>query len=134
MIEYNQEIIGYITYFENVTKASVKDCFFEGDYLVFVVDQGQLRNALGKGGEKVRKVSARTKKKVKILEFNKDVTRFVLNLLYPMKPEVVLEEDNVVIKTTSNKEKGQIFGREKSNFKRVQAMVKKYFKIDVRVE
>ena len=54
-MKFDMQIIGYVTYFENLTKASVKDCFLEGDSLVFVVDQGQLRKALGKGGEKVRR-------------------------------------------------------------------------------
>ena len=71
---------------------------------------------------------------MKIIEFNNDPARFVLNLLYPLRPEVVLENDNVVIKTTSNKEKGQIFGREKSNFKRIQDIMKKYYKIEIKIE
>ncbi len=128
------QTIGFINFFEQTTQAKVKDCFYENETLVFIVNEGQIHRALGKGGEKIRKVSARTKKKVKLIEFSSNPCRFVLNLLYPLKPEVVLEADTIIIKTANNKEKGQIFGREKTNLKRIQSIVNKFFPLTIKIE
>lgn len=134
MISYDTEIIGFITYFEKATGTTVKDCFYEGDVLVVVVQPGQLRKALAHHGEKIRNVSALTQKKIKLIEFNPEVEQFILNLLYPLKPKVFVTENSVVIKTQDIREKGQVFGREKTNLKRIQGIVNKYFKVQVSVD
>tara|TARA_Y100000310_G_C20690685_1_gene821991 strand:+ start:2537 stop:2941 length:405 start_codon:yes stop_codon:yes gene_type:complete len=134
MIQLDQRVIGFINVFERTTRASVKDCFEEGDVLVFVVQPGQIRKAVGKGGENIKRVSYLTKKKIKVIEFSDSPAKFVSNLLYPMKAEIELRDNVLVIKSKDNKEKGRIFGREKSNLKRIQKMADKYFKIEVAVE
>lgn len=133
MIQYDMQIIGLINLFEKNTGAKVKDCFNDGDVLVFVVQQKELKKALENKGEKVRRLSAITKKRIRIIEFNEDPVKFVLNLLYPLRPEVSLEEDHILIKGKDAREKGQIFGREKTNFKHIQGIVRKYFKIELKV-
>ena len=49
MITLNQEIIGFINIFENITGASVKDCFLEDEKIIFVVNPGSMGLAIGKG-------------------------------------------------------------------------------------
>jgi transcription termination/antitermination protein NusA len=133
-IEYDLRLIGFINIFEKISRAKVKDCFEEEGVLVFVVQQGEARKAIGKGGETVKKLSDKFRKKLKIIEFNNDPKIFIRNLLFPLKPKVELKEDHLVIVSKDNKEKGQIFGREKSRLKKLQAIVKKYFKVEVKVE
>ncbi|MDP3918872.1 MAG: NusA-like transcription termination signal-binding factor [Nanoarchaeota archaeon] len=130
----DQRLIGFINIFERMTRAKIKDCFEEGDTLVFVVQPGEIRKAIGPGGENIRKASEKFKKKIKVIQFNDNIEKFVLNLLYPLKPEVELKEDKLVIKAKDNREKGLIFGREKSRLKGIQDTVNKYFKVDVVVE
>jgi len=127
------QIIGLINVFEKSTGAKVKDCFNEGDVLVFVVQQKELRKALEGHGEKIRRLSNIMKKRIKVIEFNEDIVKFVLNLLYPMRPEVELVDGQLVIKGKDAKEKGQIFGREKTNLRRIQGLVTKYFKVEIKV-
>tara|TARA_Y100000310_G_C20665613_1_gene807313 strand:+ start:1789 stop:2196 length:408 start_codon:yes stop_codon:yes gene_type:complete len=134
VIQYDLRLIGFINIFEKISRAKVKDCFEEEGALVFVVQQGEARKAIGKGGETVRKLSDKFRKKLKIIEYNNDPKRFVKNLLFPLKPEVEFKENYLVIKSKDNKEKGQIFGREKSRLKKIQSIVNKYFKIEVKVE
>ncbi len=128
MITYSMETIGYINLFEKSTGAHVKDCFFENEKLVFIVDQGEIGKAVGKGGSNVKHMSMIVKKPVKVIEFNNEPVEFVKTLLYPLKPKgVVAEDDKIIIKTNDVKEKGQVYGREKTNLKRIQDVVSKYF-------
>jgi N utilization substance protein A len=127
--------IGFINIFENLTHAGVKDCFAEGDSLVFIIDQGQMGLAIGKGGVNIKNACSVFKKDIKAYEFNPEPVEFVKNLLYPIKPKAVERKDNlVVIKTADSVEKGKVFGREKTNLKRIQEIVSKYFEVEIKVE
>lgn len=135
MVSFDMKTIGFINVFENLTHASVKDCFAEGDSLVFIIDTGQMGLAIGKGGVNIKNASSVFKKDIKIYEFNPEPVEFVKNLLYPLKPKAVERQDNiVVIKTSDSVEKGKVFGREKTNLKRIQEIVNKYFQVEIKVE
>ena len=73
-------------------------------------------------------------KQVKIIQFNNNIEKFALGLLYPLKPETELREGKLILKTKDGREKGKIFGREKSNLRRIQSLINKYFKVEVLVE
>lgn len=134
MVVYDTETIGFITYFEKTTSSKVKDCFYEGDMLVVVVQPGQLKKILAHHGEKIRTVAAQTRKRIRLIEFHPEAEKFVLQLLYPLRPKVSLIDDKVVITPFDTHEKGQVFGREKTNLKRIQGIVKKYFNVEIIVE
>lgn len=135
MVSFDMKTIGFINMFEKLTHAAVKDCFSEGDSLVFVVEHGQMGLAIGKAGVNIKKASSVFKKEIKVFEFNPEPVRFVQNLLFPLKPKEVVREDSVVvIKTSDTVEKGKVFGREKTNLKRIQQIVSKYFDVEVKVE
>ncbi|MFA5887412.1 MAG: NusA-like transcription termination signal-binding factor [Candidatus Nanoarchaeia archaeon] len=135
MVSFDMKTIGFINIFENLTHAGVKDCFAEGDSLVFIIDQGQMGLAIGKGGVNIKNACSVFKKDIKAYEFNPEPVEFVKNLLYPIKPKAVERKDNlVVIKTADSVEKGKVFGREKTNLKRIQEIVSKYFEVEIKVE
>jgi transcription termination/antitermination protein NusA len=131
---FDIKILGYINTFEKFTRSRVKDCFIDDGVLTFIIFQGDLGKALGKKGETLRKASAKFKKKIKLIEFNSDQKKFILNLVYPLKPEVVITDDKIVIQAKNNFEKGKIFGREKENYKKLKELIKKYFKKELVLE
>ncbi len=135
MISYSQEIIGYINVFERATRAHVKDCFVDEGVLVFVINQGDIGKALGKGGINIKKLGFKLKKRIKLIEYSTDIKRFVRNLVYPIKPvEINIIENNIIVKCANNKEKGQIYGRNKENLKKINELIKKYFKTEISLE
>ncbi|MEK6864672.1 MAG: NusA-like transcription termination signal-binding factor [Nanoarchaeota archaeon] len=135
MVSFDMKTIGFINIFENLTHAGVKDCFAEGDSLVFIIDQGQMGLAIGKGGVNIKNACSVFKKDIKVFEFDPEPSKFVLNLLYPIHPKEVVRSDNfVIIRTKDSVEKGKVFGREKTNLKRIQEIVKKYFDVEIKVE
>lgn len=131
---FDQKILGYINLFEKTTRASVKDCFEEADALIFIVQPGEIGKAIGKGGETIKRVNVIFKRKVKIIEFNSSPERFLRNLLYPMKIDVGVRDNKLVVKTTNSREKGQIYGRERENFKRLKGLIDRYFKLELVLE
>ncbi len=135
MVTFSMETIGYINLFERATNARVKDCLIEEGKLVFIVDEGEVGKAVGKNGINVKQLSEKLKKQVKIIEFNHDPIKFLGTLLYPAKPEEITQEDGkLIIKTHDIKEKGQIYGREKTNLKRIQDYFSKYFPHKIEIQ
>lgn len=135
MITLSQEIIGYINVFEKATGASVKDCFLEDGVIVFVVNQGNIGLAIGKGGRNIKQVSSLLRKNVNVIEFNPDPITFIKNLLSPIAPkELKLQDSTIIIMPHDVKEKGKIYGRERTNFKRLQEIVYKYFQLNLKIE
>jgi len=131
---FDIKILGYIKIFENLTKARVKDCFTDDKELIFIVNEGEIGKAIGKQGSTIKMVSEKFKKKIKVIEYNSKPEKFVLNLIYPLKPEVTIKDNKIIIKTSSNQEKGKIFGRGRENFKKLSNLINKYFKLILSLE
>lgn len=128
-MKFDNRIIGYITTFENITRTSVKDCFFKDDELIFIVQPGQLGKAIGKNGSNVKLLAGKLKHKLRVIGFDIDPLRFVSNLLYPLKEfEIEMNDDKIVIKAEDRRIRGKIYGRERSNFKWINELLNEYFK------
>ncbi|MBT6995792.1 NusA-like transcription termination signal-binding factor [Candidatus Woesearchaeota archaeon] len=127
-MKINLELIQYINYFERTTKSKVKDCFFEGEKLIFLVQPGQARIAIGKQGINVKKFTEKTGKKIKIIEFNEDPLIFVKSLISPVRADnIEQEEETIIITVQSTKDKGLLIGRNAKNLENLKKHVQKYF-------
>lgn len=128
-MKFDTKLIGYMNTFENYTRVSVKDCFFNENELIFVVDFFLLGKVIGKSGENIKKLALKIKHRIRVIGFSDDIVKFVQNILYPLKGfEISKEENKVVISTEDMKLKGKIFGRDRSNLKFINELVKRYFK------
>lgn len=127
-MKLNLETIQFINFFEKLTRTRVKDCFFENEKLIFIVNPGQARKAVGKNGVNAKKFSEKTNKRIKIIEFNPNPVLFIKSLISPIKPESIEKEDKIInIKVNSTKEKGLLIGRNSKNLENLKKLVKKYF-------
>ena len=131
-ITYDQELMKIISFFESMTGARVKDCFKEGeDLLTFVVEEGEIGKAIGKGGSNIRRVESALNRKIKIVEFNPDLTIFTRNLIMPLRAENIQLKDGVLfIKGGDAKVRGMLIGRDSKNLKSNKEIIKKYFNIE----
>ncbi len=122
-MKLTQESINNINLFETLTGAKVKDCLQEDGKLVFLVEEGNVKRALGKEGSNVKRISKILKKDIKIVAFSTDVCRFVGNLIYPNKADEIIQEDKIVnIKVDDIIVKGRIFGRSRENLKKINSI------------
>lgn len=134
--KYDISLMGYINLFESLSKVKVKDAYVKDNTIVFIVEEGGLGRALGKNGSNVKKLVELIKKKIKLIEFNSKVERFIKNFIYPIKAESIILEDEVVkIRVMGAKTKGLLIGRESKNLKELRAVVSRFFKIkDIKIE
>jgi NusA-like KH domain protein len=128
---YDVELIKIINLFENVTRARVKDAFYMKEILTFVVFEGDMFKALGKNLVNLHKIEDMLQRKVKIVEFNSDLIKFLSNLLYPYKVKEIIQEEKIVtVKDDDTKTKGLIIGAKAQNLRAYESIVKKYFDIE----
>ncbi len=128
-IKYDAQLLKLMTLFERVTRTHVKDAFYDNnELLTFVVPQKDIGKAIGKNASNVKKLKDMLKRNIKIVAFNSSPTKFVENLIYPIKARVEKQENTITIAGNDTKTKGILIGRNKSNIKNTEKIVKKYFK------
>ena len=133
-IKYDADVINFINFFEKLTKASVKDVILKDDRLTFIVNEGQLRKAIGKNGVNIRKLEHMFKRRIRVVEFSSDVCEFVKNLLMPLEISNIYKENEMVkIKADGLRLKSILIGRDRRNLNHLKDIVKKYFKYDLEV-
>jgi NusA-like KH domain protein len=132
---YDAETMKYSAIFETLTQVPLKDCFKDGEEIIFVVMPGFIAKAIGKQGINVRKISGAINKNIHIIEFNPDITQFVKNLVRADGVDILEQEGIIIIKCPDTKTKGFVFGREKEKFKKMAGIVTRYFTPkEIRVE
>ena len=132
-IKYDINLMKFISFFENLTRAKVKDCIDSGSgsSLIFVVQKGEIGKAIGKNASNIKRLENMLKRKVRIIEYDEDVVKFVRNVLAPIKvEEVELVDSKVVIRDNDMKKKGMVIGRDASNLKKHKEIVSRYFPIE----
>jgi transcription termination/antitermination protein NusA len=132
-VKLDQETLGLSSLMERITGARVKDCFRDDadETIYFIVEIGQLGKAVGKGGVNIKRVQREFNKKIKVIEFRSNVASFIKNIIYPLKVEEILQEDNIIfIKESSKKTKSLLIGREGKNLKLINRAVKRFFDVN----
>ncbi len=135
-IKYTKELLDIMGLFSAVTHAHLKDCFEIDETFYFVVEPGQIGKAVGKSAVNVKKLQEKLKKKIKIVEFNPTLVRFVTNFIFPFKVDSIEEEEGIItIKSQDRQTKGLLIGRNAKNLKIMTDVVKRYFTIsEIKVE
>ncbi len=130
-IKYDLDLMKFISLFESLTNANVKDCISNEDMLIFIVDEGQIGKAVGKNGANVKRLSSMLKKKLKVVEFNADKLQFIKNYIYPLKATDIQEENNIItISGPDTKTRGLLIGRNAKNLNDLKDIVKRFFEFE----
>jgi len=126
----------YIALFESVSGASVKDCIIdeEGGRAIFIVNQGQVGIAIGKGGRNIHTLERMTGKKHEIIEYSEDPIQFIKNALKPAAVREVrvterTDGKKMAVVTINPKDKGVAIGKNGKNAERLRFLAKRYFDI-----
>ena len=62
MREFDIETIGAIVVFENTTGTEVRDCIITEDAIYFLVNEGKVGVAIGKGGQVIKNAEKKFRK------------------------------------------------------------------------
>lgn len=128
--------IKYVSLFEAATGASVVDCIDSGDVIVFIVADGELKKALSKKGAKIQQFSRMVKKKIKVIEYSPDPSKFLENALLParvIEPIRITERTNgkkIAVVTVDPKDKGIAIGKNGKTIELIRLIAKRHHQID----
>ncbi len=122
--------------FQNVTGATARDCVEDEkqNRVIFVVNEGKMGLAIGKGGSHIKNLQNIVKRNVEIVEYSDDPIKFLKNILNSkLVSEVKMNkrDDGTLqaIVTVDPKKKGIVVGREGRNAEKARLLAKRYFEI-----
>ncbi len=136
-ITFTTDSIRLLTVFENITNVAVKDCFVNGDTVYYIVEEGKIGLAIGKGGKSIRHVEKVLGKKIKVYEHSSDPVEFVKHLIPVSKGVSIIDEDgkSVVEITVNKQDRGIVIGRGGERIKIYKEILRRIHNItDLRVK
>jgi N utilization substance protein A len=126
----------YIALFESITSATVKDCIIDDELnrIIFIVKEGDIGAAIGKGGKNIRLLERMTGKKHEIIEHSDNPVQFIKNALKParVKEVRITERPNgrtIAVVSVNPRDKGVAIGKNGRNAERIRFLAKRYFQI-----
>ncbi len=128
-IIYTGETLKLMSLFESLTRTRLKDCFTDNnDMMTFVVMNGEIGKAIGKNASNVKKLESMLNRKIKIVEFNSERVGFIRNLVNPIRPRNITENEGIItIESSDSKSRGLLIGRNASNLRNFETIAKKYY-------
>ncbi len=127
------DLMKFMSMFESVTRVGLKDCFVDEttDVLTFIVPQGKIGKALGKGAANIKTMERKLNRRIKIVEYSDDVKTFIKSLLLPLRISDISEIDDRVfqIETQDRKSRGVILGRSASNLRSLEKVTRRFFDV-----
>jgi N utilization substance protein A len=126
----------YIALFESITSATVRDCIVDDEQnrIIFVVKEGDIGAAIGKGGKNIHVLERMTGKKHEIIEHSTSPQQFIKNALKPAHVnEIRITErpdgKSIAVVSVSPRDKGVAIGKNGRNAERIRLLAKRYFQI-----
>ncbi len=122
--------------FQNVTGATARDCVEDEkqNRVIFVVNNGKMGLAIGKGGSHIKSLQNIVKKSVELVEYDADPAVFLKNMLNgKMISEVKINKradgTTQAIVVVDPGKKGIVVGREGRNAEKARLLARRYFDI-----
>ena len=135
-IKLSTDQMRLMSLFQNVTGATARDCVEDEkqNRVIFVVNEGKMGLAIGKGGSHIKNLQNIVKRNVEIVEYSDDPIKFLKNILNPkLVSEVKMNkrDDGTLqaIVIVDPKKKGIVVGREGRNAEKARLLAKRYFEI-----
>ena len=135
-IKFTSNEMRYIALFESITSANAKDCIVDEEQgrVIFVINEGQIGVAIGRGGRNIHTLERMTGKKHEIIEYSEDPVKFIKNALKPaLVKEVRVTErtdgKKIAVVAVNPKDKGVAIGKNGKNAERLRFLAKRYFQI-----
>jgi N utilization substance protein A len=135
-IRFTSTEMRYIALFESITGANVKDCVIneEQGRIIFLVKEGEIGMAIGRGGKNIHVLERMTGKKHEIIEYSENPTQFIRNALKPANvKEVRITEKpdgkTIAVVAVNPRDKGVAIGKNGRNAERLRFLAKRYFQI-----
>jgi len=127
-VELDTEIIKTISLFQEYTGTHVIDCL-DDEEIWFVVAEGEYGLAVGKNGSKVKGAERLFKKPIRIVEYSKNLEKFIRNLVSEAQ-EIIIKKDNSVLVKLKPADRPKIIGKGGHRAKAMSKLLKRLHDID----
>jgi len=135
-IKLSSEELKLISLFQKITRASARDVIEDEklNRLIFVVNEGKMGLAIGKGGANIKNLQNIIKKPIELVEYASEPEAFLKNML---NPKYILDvkfserldgTTQAEIKVDAEK-KGVVVGREGRHAEKARLLARRYFNI-----
>jgi len=135
-IKLTTDQIRLISLFQNVTKTTARDCLDDEkqNKIIFVVNEGKMGLAIGKGGSNIKTLQNILKRHVELVEYFADPIKFLTNVLNPklineVKLDTKQDGSSQATVVVDQGKKGLVVGREGRNAEKARLFAKRYFDI-----
>ncbi|VVC02886.1 KH domain protein [Candidatus Burarchaeum australiense] len=137
MVTLSNDEMKCIELFESQTGAIVKDCLIGEEGIAFVIKEGEMGRAIGKGGSSLERARKAFGKPLFVVESADDIKDFVVNLLKPVPISNlnIQEKDNTrtAIVTVDARDRGAAIGKGGERIKMEKALLRRRFNADLRL-
>ena len=125
--------IFYLNELNSASGANARDCVVQGNVIAFLVKKEELGKAIGKDASSVKKLRARLKLNVELLEYAEDFVEFIRGALYNVKvKEIGFSEKNgkrVANVTLEPGERHKLLNQA-GRLKRIKALAQRNYKVE----
>ena len=122
--------------FQNVTGATARDCVEDEkqNRVIFVVNNGKMGLAIGKGGSHIKSLQNIVKKNVELVEYDDDPAKFLKNtlngkLISDIRFNTRADGTTQAIVVVDPQKKGIVVGRDGRNAEKARFLARRYFDI-----
>ena len=136
-IKLTSEELGLMSMFQNISGATVRDCIIDSkmERVIFIVGQGEMGLAIGKGGATIKNVQNTIGKQVELVEWSEDPKQFIMNSLNPQYiSEIRISEKADGTKSATvvvdQRRKGALLGKEGRNAEKARLLARRHFSIE----
>jgi N utilization substance protein A len=134
-VRLTEEEMRYMSLFERMTDAVLRDCVERDETVVFVVESGEMGKAIGKGGANIDRVRRSVGKNVEVVEFSEDEADFVANAFQPAAIESVEIDDEdeggkVAYVEVNESDKGLAIGKDGENIETAKQLAQRHYSFD----
>ena len=135
-IKLSTDQMRLMSLFQNVTKTTARDCIDDEkqNKIIFVVNEGKMGLAIGKGGSNIKSLQNILKRNVELIEYFDDPIKFLKNIFNPklvneVKLDTKPDGSSHAIVIVDHGKKGLVVGREGRNAEKARLFAKRYFDI-----
>jgi len=134
-IKLTAEEMRYIALFQDLTRASVKDCIIDENRIIFLVKPGDMGLAIGRNGINIKRLKRLLGRNIEVVEWADNIEQLAKNALAParvlnVKVLTTPSGKKKVLVTVDPQDKGVAIGKAGRNVARARMILKRYFDID----
>ncbi|MAF89171.1 MAG: NusA-like transcription termination signal-binding factor [Euryarchaeota archaeon] len=127
------DTLALVSALEKISNARVIECIDSENELIYIVQEGDARLAIGKNGENAKRLTRDVGKNVRIVEMPEDPVNFVRNYLgNGMEYSIELKDDTLLI-NTDDYNKGRVIGKGGKKVKILGSLLKRHYNLQVKV-